>query len=260
MRRADLIVVIVLVVIAVGLVLAEVNSKVVRLIFGLPLTFILPGYALTAVIFSRANLQILDRIGLSLGLSLAVTALGGLLLTWSPWGLQPVSWAIYLGAISLGASGIALAHRWQNTEPKAEINKSNLKIEPSQVMFGLAILVAIGAVRMAYLEASQQESSRFTQLWLLSTERADTIQVGIHSNEAGVEKYRLEVEAEKQIVFEASSIELEPGASWETTVTLPAELVEVSPVEARIYWLDGPDKTYRQVVLRGVLDESADDE
>jgi uncharacterized membrane protein len=61
----------------------------VRIILGLPLMLFLPGYALIATLFPRkGDLDGIERIALSFGLSIAITPLLGLGLNYTPFGIR----------------------------------------------------------------------------------------------------------------------------------------------------------------------------
>ena len=61
----------------------------VRIILGLPLVLFLPGYALIAALFIRKdNLDGIERVALSFGLSIAITPLLGLALNYTPFGIR----------------------------------------------------------------------------------------------------------------------------------------------------------------------------
>ncbi|MFX1486634.1 MAG: DUF1616 domain-containing protein [Promethearchaeota archaeon] len=58
-----------------------------RWVLGALFVFFLPGYALTTAIFPLKDLDSVEEIALSFGLSLAVTPLLGLMLNFTPWGI-----------------------------------------------------------------------------------------------------------------------------------------------------------------------------
>ncbi|RJS80976.1 DUF1616 domain-containing protein [Methanophagales archaeon] len=61
----------------------------IRIIFGLPLVLFLPGYSLIAALFPRKDdLDGIERIALSFGLSIAITPLLGLALNYTPFGIR----------------------------------------------------------------------------------------------------------------------------------------------------------------------------
>ena len=90
------------------LTLLDLPLSPVRALIAIALVAILPGYALVTSIFVNVPLGIMEKIAFSFGFSLGMTSLGGLLLNYTPWGIQPVSWVVLLGGVSLIASGITL--------------------------------------------------------------------------------------------------------------------------------------------------------
>ena len=75
-----------------------------RIILGLPLVLFLPGYALIAALFPRKDdLDGIERVALSFGLSIAVVPLLGLALNYTPFGirLSPILIVLSIFTISL---------------------------------------------------------------------------------------------------------------------------------------------------------------
>ena len=65
------------------------NDTPIRIILGLPLVLFLPGYSLIATLFPRKDdLDAIERIALSFGLSIAITPLLGLALNYTPFGIR----------------------------------------------------------------------------------------------------------------------------------------------------------------------------
>jgi uncharacterized membrane protein len=61
----------------------------IRSVLGLPMVLFLPGYALIAALFpGKDDLDGIERLALSLGLSIAVVPLIGLGLNYTPWGIR----------------------------------------------------------------------------------------------------------------------------------------------------------------------------
>jgi len=95
------------------------NETPVRIILGLPLVLFLPGYALIATLFIRKDdLDGIERIALSFGLSIAITPLLGLALNYTPFGirLSPVLIVLSIFTISLALG--AYVRRSRITEEK----------------------------------------------------------------------------------------------------------------------------------------------
>jgi len=80
----------------------------IRIILGLPLVPFLPGYALIAALFIRKDdLDGIERIALSFGLSIVITPLLGLALNYTPFGIRLTPILIVLSvftvSLALGA-------------------------------------------------------------------------------------------------------------------------------------------------------------
>jgi len=80
----------------------------IRIILGLPLVLFLPGYSLIATLFPRKDdLDGIERIALSFGLSIAITPLLGLGLNYTPFGIRLTPILIVLSvftiALAIGA-------------------------------------------------------------------------------------------------------------------------------------------------------------
>ncbi len=87
-----------------------VSETPLRIVFGLPLILFVPGYVLIAALFPRNDdLDWLERLALSFGLSIAVVPLIGLVLNYTPWGirLDPMLAAISLFVIAMAAAAAA---------------------------------------------------------------------------------------------------------------------------------------------------------
>ena len=74
----------------------------IRIILGLPLVLFLPGYALIAALFIRKDdLDGIERIALSFGLSIAITPLLGLGLNYTPFGIRLTPILIVLSVFTI---------------------------------------------------------------------------------------------------------------------------------------------------------------
>lgn len=69
--------------------LPVLSDTSVRILVGVPMLLFIPGYALTAVLFPAAGeVDGIERVALSFGLSLAIAPLTGLGLNYTPWGIR----------------------------------------------------------------------------------------------------------------------------------------------------------------------------
>jgi len=81
--------------------------QALRVIGGILLLFVLPGYSLIETM--RLNIKSgLEKIVLSITLSITLLLFIGLLMNYSPWGLRPLPLTAMLSIITIALSGIAL--------------------------------------------------------------------------------------------------------------------------------------------------------
>ncbi len=237
--------------VAAAVVLLVATSPLVRAIVGLPLVLWLPGYAITAALFPRRALDVPERVAFSVGLSLAVVALGGLALNWTPWGLRAETWAVLLGATTCLAGLIALARR--KPGPLTLPRLAHLGLNGRQaVWIGLAAIVVAVALGLAHTPSPQQNAQGYAVLWILPFDAGapTVVRLGVDSMEPVSTRYRLEVKVDGRVVREWSSIALAPAEKWEESVDLSAEAIGAQTVEAALYRLDDPRSVYRRVALR----------
>jgi len=65
------------------------NESFLRIVFGVPMVLFIPGYSLIAALFpSVRDIDGIERVALSFGLSIAVVPLTGLVLNYTPWGIR----------------------------------------------------------------------------------------------------------------------------------------------------------------------------
>jgi hypothetical protein len=72
-----------------------------RYVFGSVFVLFLPGYSLIRALFGSKELDNIERLALSIGLSLALVPIAGLLLNYSPWGIRTAPVTFSLLALTL---------------------------------------------------------------------------------------------------------------------------------------------------------------
>lgn len=250
-RLNNFVVAAVAVLIAVLLTLLAVNNTALRVMVALPLVLVLPGYAITTVLWSRRMLGGIERLLFSVGLSICVVILSGLVLNLTSWGLQANSWAVMLGSITVGASaGGWLRWRKDVVVPLVPLGLGgNLR---AGLMLAVATVGMITAVGMARFPTPQQGLQGYTALWMLPVDDRNqhAVRVGIQSMEFSATAYRLDLEVNNQVVQQWTSIELRTGEKWEGVVELPEEQLNAKEVEAVLYRVGNPSFVYRQVTLK----------
>jgi uncharacterized membrane protein len=169
----------------ISIFVPPLNNSFLRVLFALPSILFIPGYALIAALFpKRDDLDAIERVALSFGLSIAVVPLVGLALNYTPWGirLEPVVTslvALTLFLVVMGAlrrAGVVPEERF--TVPFRTIGrKAKSALAPSEgskidrvlnVILLASILVAIGAT--IYVIAVPKEGEHFTEFYILGKE------------------------------------------------------------------------------------------
>jgi uncharacterized membrane protein len=249
-RARSLILIVLSTSLAVIAVLTNPVSSLPRAIITLPLVFVLPGYAITEALLPDYRSDLVKRLALIVGLSLAVTVLTGLVLNWLSISLNTTSWAVSLAGLT---AVIALALSGRRAEPtEARVVAPRVIVDARPAFFlGIAVTLALAAFLVARNSALREQTPEFTQLWMLpsSGDDRDTIRVGIRNMESRRSQYILVVKADDAIIGKWTSVEVEPNERWESPLPLPAGKVAALKITALLYRADNPMVPYRHVEL-----------
>ena len=256
----DILVVIVLTIVAVVLVFIIPSEWLPLRILTLPLAFVLPGYALMSALFPGKPFGNAERIIFTLGISVSIVILGGLVLNSTTFGLQARSWAVLLGVITLGASAVAILRQREQgevTERWSGFKDVSFTFRQG-VLLGIATLIIGGAFAVSIVGAQQQARSGFTQLWMLpasSTSKVDnSVNLGVSNKESTPMQYHLAVDINGKLIKDWPAIDLSPNQQWKFTLVLQKSLLAGSAttpakIEALLYRASDPKTLYRHVVL-----------
>lgn len=94
-----------------------------RWILGSLFVLFIPGYTAAAALFHR-GLSVIERFALSIGLSLALVPLVGLLLNFSPWGISLTPIVISLIILTIGVAVIALVRNYSLASRPRDQNRT----------------------------------------------------------------------------------------------------------------------------------------
>ena len=250
------------IVIVMGLVLLTdifvltpgINETLIRNVLGLPLVLFLPGYSLIAALFpAKSDLDGIERVALSFGLSIAVVPLIGLGLNYTPWGIRIHPILISLSTFTFIMCGLAYLRRAKLPESEAfdisfratalslktEImGSSESKLDKALTVF-LIFSILLSVVTLAYVVLSPKEGEHFTEFYLLGPEgKADnyptkyilgengTVIVGVVNHEYSPVNYTMEIKLENKSMFlpeNLKHITLTHNETWEEPVILTPE-------------------------------------
>jgi len=238
----------------------------VRIVLGLAFILFIPGYVLVFSLFpGRDSIDIIERIALSFGLSIAIVPLVGLVLNYTPWGirLQPILISLISLVFILSAIGW---YRWQCMPPKrrffVSINihlpKSESRLENVLTTVLIAAIV-ISISLLIYVIVTPHVGESFTEFYLLgpdgkaegyptnlSVGENGTVTIGIANHEHKQMNYMAEVWAinySYQPEFDGKNDYVDCGNGNNLNIT------NVITVEAWVY--NQEDRTQRIPISKG---------
>jgi len=223
-----------------------------RILVGAPLLFLLPGYAIAAVIFARGRIRQSHFLVLSVGLSLSVLALGALVLNYAPGGIRAGWWAVLLFLVVLGCCrGAALRRPKRGGAPLAwtlpRVNRAQ-----AGLLAGGALLI-VAATILAFVPLTATNAIGYTEVWIqpLAADAGPGVEIGVGSGERDDSAYRLVVDFGDREV--SRQLTLAPGQKQ--VLELPDDSPSSAlgsapiPVTATLFKEDSPepDQPFRQV-------------
>jgi uncharacterized membrane protein len=217
----------------------------IALVFAVPLTLILPGYAIAAAAFARRRLAWPQFLLLSIALSLAVLVLGSLLLNYVG-GIHPLSWAILLVLVVLAACRAAALRRGKVGKGPRWPRPRLRGLEVAMVVAGVA--AAAAAIALSSSSVPVDKAIGYTQLWVLPQAGSEghEVQVGVRSQQQATTAYDLRVRIGRDALVRRS-FRLAPGETQLIKLRAPAGSEGTLPVIATLLRHNRPSSVYRRV-------------
>ena len=255
----ELLLIIVLSLLMVPLVV--LTSGALRIVLGLAFVLFFPGYTLVAALFPRKrDLDGVQRVALSFGLSIAVVPLIGLVLNYT-WEIHVYPILISLLIFIVVMAAIAW-YRRQRLMPEERFEPrlgSLISLLPrswlgrsrwDRVLTVLLILAVVGAaVTVAYVITKPKAGEKFTEFYVLGPEgKAEnypqriilgdkgSVVLGIVNHEHETTVYRVEITIDAETVRVIGSVTLHSKEKWEQVVDLvPTKAGDKQKVEFLLY-------------------------
>lgn len=205
----------------------------VRVALGLVVVLVIPGFALTSALFAREHdLDGIERLALSLGLSIAVVPLLGLVLNYTPWGIRLVPIVVTLSAFVAAMVAVAFVRR-RNLPPGTAFylpfERASFR---STAYLTVGTVVAIGGV--IALASALRPVERFTEFYLLgpggklegypstlAPGETFVVILGIGNHEGEAVSYGVSVPFDPRYE-RAVATPIEHGETWQRTLELTA--------------------------------------
>lgn len=211
-----------------------------------PVALMLPGYLLTLALFGR-SMERVERLAASIGLSLCLLVLGGLVLNVLPFGLTQTSWLLFIVAVSgcLGLVVTALG-KWERVTFHLPAGDRGTFVRASIVLVSAVLIVT--ALVFDILGAQGEPATDFTQLWLVPSHGNSAVTVGILNEEHAATAYRLRLYVGHRTLRAWKSIRLPRARRWTSTISLPAAVIRAHvAVNASLFRLGVHGPPYRTV-------------
>ncbi len=272
----DLLIVLIWTILTLVFVLTPVLSDTpVRTILGIPMVLFIPGYVLIAALFPKKDdLEGVERIALSFGLSIAVVPLLGLLLNFT-FGIRLIPILLSLCAYSIALTIIAASRREKlpleerfsvpfyrvheiiDREINAPKSRSDMILT-----FILVFTIFLAAGMIYFVITTPKIGERFTEFYILdSSGKAEnyptemkynspsTILVGVVNNEYTPLNYTVRVVLDKEILTD-TLFSLPHNGTWENNVTfVPVKTGNDLKLEFWLFKEDNFTVPYRELHL-----------
>jgi uncharacterized membrane protein len=218
------------------------NQTPIRIPLALPLLFFIPGYSLVSLLFpGKDDLTGIERLTLSIVLSIAIAIFDGFALNYTLWGVRPAPIVISLSIITLLLLLITCILRNKISEDERfsfdyhvflkslKSDGNTTKIEKALIVALIASIIIASGI-MIYEKLTFPEE-KFTAFYILgegdraenyTTDlylgRSTSITVGIENHEHTTIDYTLQTKLSRSTV-NSQKITLDPGEKWRGTVS-----------------------------------------
>jgi uncharacterized membrane protein/LysM repeat protein len=268
-READLILVVACSLALIVVILAFPSARLARMVLALLFVLFFPGYALTAALFPRKDqIDLVERIALSLGLSIAVVPLIGLALNYSPWGIRLYPALAFVALFIVLAAAAALVRRrmlsadeaFGITVPVRWPGWSRAPVADGLLVLALVPLAAAVGVAGYFVIGARGGAESFTEFYVLGPDgtaqsypsavrvgESAALTLGVVNHEGKHTRYRIEARVGGEQMSDTYGLLLADGQRWENTISLvPTRVGDSQKVEFFLY-KDGGGQPYRAV-------------
>ena len=213
-----------------------------RIVFGIPFVFFIPGYALVAVLYPRkSDISGTERIAWSVGFSAAIIPLTGLCLNLIPPGISLIPVAVSLTSFIFIMSvlawyrrrSLAACERFSVTFSLKSLLKWWDKSTLDKILFAglvLAVLCAVGVIGYRIISPGSEE--RITEFYILNVEgnavdyprklkigEEGKVIIGITNSQHDEMNYRLEVSVDGVMHHMIEEIRLRNGETKQKDIS-----------------------------------------
>lgn len=271
----DIILVVILTLLCALFVLEPtLNKTVVRTVLGLLLVLFLPGYALIASLFPKKDdLDTIERLVLSFGLSIAITPLIGLVLNYTPWGIRLDPILVSLTGVTLLLCAVAYYRRKRTPqEDRFSVDFTGFihnlqdgfqgESRTGKILSLILVLSIILAVATtAYIIVTPKEGESFTEFYILGPEgmasdyptnlttgQEGNVIIGVVNHENENTDYHLIVTSNNTVLLD-QVLTLQDGEKVEIPFNFTAGETGERKMEFKLFKLPDNNNVYRSLHL-----------
>lgn len=243
---ADLLAAILMALATLVFTLTPLAELPVRIPLGLAVVLFVPGYVLIAALFPKKNdLDGIERLALSFGLSIAVVPLIGLGLNYTPWGIRLTPVVISLAFFIMVMAAVAYWRRMALAaedrfavpfrEGAASLKKEALAGEKSRLDRALTVILIItilmSVFALIYVIATPKQGEKFTEFYILGpggkaydypthvqASNKSTVIVGVVNHEYALVNYTMHLNLDNSNI-RAENMTLQHNQTWEEPVS-----------------------------------------
>lgn len=227
-----------------------------------------PGYSLLLVLLPKnVEFDLVERVGLSAGLSLAVIGFIGFFLARSIWGLNLVPFLVIIGLFNLGCS-VVIGYKMQE-RPEADFRTwsdlwealvdlpGKIKNGSHWITIVLLVFLVLGAWNLSQSILKSAADPPMTEFYLLdpnglaqdfpesvSVGEPLNLSLGIVNRESETAQYKVQVLVNGILLNESEPVSLNPGEATETQIELILPDQEKDPSKID-FFLYREDRLYR---------------
>lgn len=274
-KPTDLIIMALVTVLCIIFVLTpKLNHTFIRTILGLLLILFVPGYSLIAALFPRKDdLDGIERAALSFGLSVAVAALIGFALNYTPWGIRLTPILISLSAFTIIMVFLACLRRMRLPSDErfsvpfgsfTQGVKKDFKGESrtSKILSVVLIITIVLAIATtAYIVIKPKQGEKFTEFYILGPNgkaadyptnitagKTGSVIIGVVNHEYKPVNYEVVVKL-NGTVLKTQNITLNNTQTLEVPYNFTASGTGKKEMEFLLYKLPDQSNAYRSLHL-----------
>jgi uncharacterized membrane protein len=239
-------------------------------VLGLPFVLFFPGYVLIAALYPRrSDLDGVERVALSLGLSLAVVPLIGLVLNYTPWGIRLTPILVSLALFIAVCSAAAVRQRMRRSAAERFAGDVRPLLDALRSLPWVSLALVAGVIGMLLFAGfrfgvlgGSRVGETFTEFYVLGpggkaegypgrllVGEPSQVIVGVINHEGHTARYRVEVQAGVDRLASEVPFVLVDGEKREDRVDIvlrrPAKQVKVEFVLS----MEGAKGPYRTLHL-----------